>query len=176
MPILKLHFPLEMVNFEVFEDILGVVNKPIRNEADQFKSRTAWMRGTLRKLAAAYNRSRRQWQSTQSLMLGDGTRKTVAVLPFEAIADLECDDDGLEGELIGLPIGELQFKYLVLATQWENALNKYLGGEAPQFPSVALFCRHLLLSQLLNVGVIIDEEKMKLEDADLPPDDEPCQV
>lgn len=161
-----------MVNFEAFEDILGVVNKNIRNEADQFKSRTAWMRGTLRKMAAAYNRSRRHWQSTQEVILGDGTRKKVAVLPFEAIEDLECDDDGFEGELIGLPIGELQFKYLVQATQWENALNKYLGGETTLFPSVAGLSRHLLLGQLLSVGAIIDEEKMKLEDADLPPDEE----
>ena len=167
MVVLKLHFPEEMVNFEAFDDVLGVLNRGIKDEADQFKSRTAWMRGVLRRTATGYNQSRRMWESTREVSLADGTRIRVPSLPFESATKLEGDDDGCEGELIGLPIGDLQFKYLVGATQWENAMIEHLGLPRPKHTDTAAFCRNILLLQLLGIWSIIDDEQMKLEESEL---------
>jgi hypothetical protein len=166
MPVLKLHFPSEMVDHENFEDVLTFTNKNIQGDGDTFKSRTSWMRNVLRTYAILSNNNRRRWESNKTMVIEGKSKKMpdLKIWKGSTSGDLE---DGFDGELIGLNIGDLQYKYLQRAVEWENTFQTEINRSDRVFANVAELSQNIILNQLLTVWSQVDEEKMRLEEDNL---------
>jgi len=165
MPVLKLHFPKELVDPENFEDLLLEVNKEIPEEGNKFKSREDWMRSLLRNYAVASINSYQRWVATKYLPT---TTRPIQVPELDLWeGDPEGLDDGNEGELVSLTIGELQYKYLKTATMWENTYQREIVKSVIEHKNVACLARFILLNSLLQVQAKVDEEKLKEEEQEI---------
>ena len=162
MPLLKLHFPEDLVNPESFEDILLQINK---EPAASFKSRDEWMRTLVRNYTVASINGLRRWETTRYVSTLAG-RIHVPTLKFWE-GDVEDLDDGEEGGLITIPIGKLQYEYLQTVTKWENSYQKEIVKSGIEHRSVAALARYILLNSLLQAQAKVDEEKLKEEEREV---------
>ena len=162
MPVLKLHFPEELVSPESFEDLLLQVNK---DPGANFKSRDEWMRTLLRNYTVASINGLRRWETTRYITTQTGQIHVPTLKFWEG--DVEGLDDGEEGGLITIPIGKLQYEYLQTVTKWENSYQKEIVKSGIEHRSVAALARFILLNSLLQAQVQVDEEKLKEEEREV---------
>lgn len=162
MPVLKLHFPEELVSQENFEDIFLQVNK---DPGANFKSRDEWMRTILRNYTVASINSLRRWETTRYIATLTGQVHVPTLKFWEG--DVEGLDSGEEGSLVGITIGKLQYEYLQTATRWENTYQKEILKSSVEHKSVAALARFVLLNALLQAQAKVDEEKLKEEEREI---------
>jgi len=162
MPLLKLHFPEELVSTENFEDVLIQVNK---DPAADFKSRDEWMRALLRNYTVTSMNSLRRWETTRYIPSQTG-QMHVPTLDFWK-GDVENLEDGEEGGLITIPIGALQYGYLKTCVAWENTYQREILKSGVEHKSVAGLARYILLNALLQVQAKVDEGKLKEEEREI---------
>jgi len=162
MPVLKLHFPEELVSAENFEDVLLQVNK---DPAADFKNRDEWMRALLRNYTVTSMNSLRRWETTRYIPSLAG-QMHVPTLDFWE-GDVEGLDDGEEGSQVFIPIGNLQHGYLKTCVVWENTYQREILKSGVEHKSVAGLARYILLSSLLQAQAQVDEEKLKEEEREI---------
>lgn len=170
MPVLKLHFPEDLVSRENFEDILINVNKN-REKKDQFKNRKTWMRDVLRNYSVASDANYRRWKSTKTINTGAGTRHLPDLKLWEG-DDLDELDDGFEGTLFELEVGKLQFKYLIKSVVWENTWQREIIRSGIELSNVAQLCQSRILEAIIQLNQVILMERMKEEEADIKDEDD----
>lgn len=166
MPVLKLHFPEELVNKENMEDLLLEVNRDIQEEAKKFKSRASWMTMLLRNYALASVNSLRRWETTRYLPTKEGQPIYVPDLAFW-VGDVEGLDDGAKGTEVELHIGKLQYTYLGKACVWENTYQREVLKSVVEHRTVAALARSIILNALLFAQSKIDEERLKAEEEEI---------
>lgn len=162
MPLLKLHFPEELVSSETFEDLLLHINK---DPAANFKSRDEWMRTLLRNYTIASINGLRRWETTRYITTTTGRIHVPTLELWEG--DVEGLDDGEEGALVNIPIGKLQYEYLQTVTTWENSYQKEIVKSGIEHRSVAALARFILLNSLLQAQSKVDEERLKEEEREI---------
>lgn len=165
MPLLKLHFPEEIVNPENFEDVLLQINKTIPDSSLKFKSREAWMRALLREYAVASMTSFRGWETTRYISTQKGPLHIPELDFWEG--DVESLDDEEEGAPVFITIGKLQHGFLKTAVKWENTYQKEILKSGIEHKSVAALSRHIILTALLQAQAKVDEETMKEEEREI---------
>jgi len=162
MPVLKLHFPEELIGTENFEDILLQVNK---DPSADFKSRDEWMRTLLRNYTVTSMNSLRRWETTRYIPSQSG-QMHVPTLDFWE-GDVENLEDVEEGALVSIPIGNLQYGYLKTCVKWENTYQREILKSSVEHRSVADLARYILLNALLQVRALVDDEKLKEEEREV---------
>ena len=162
MPLLKLHFPEELVGTENFEDVLLQVNK---DPAANFTSRDEWMRALLRNYTVTSMNSLRRWETTRYIPSQTG-QIHVPTLDFWE-GDVEDLDDGEAGSPVFIPIGNLQHDYLKTCVAWENTYQREILKSGVEHKSVAALARYILLNALLQAQAQVDEEKLKEEEREI---------
>ncbi len=167
MTVLKLHFPTEIINVEGFEDILAFINKNLGIE-NQFNNRSSWMRHIIRTYAILSNSNRRRWESNGVITVDGKPAKRPDIklwIPDPNISGSIGDlDDGFNGELIELNIGDLQYSYLKRAVEWENTYLREIVKSNRIYHNVATLAQNIVLNRLLALWSQVDEERMKLEE------------
>jgi hypothetical protein len=161
-----------MVEHDKFEDVLAFLNKNIQEPENQFKSRSSWMRHILRTYAILSDNNRRRWENNKTIPMGDRNVSMPDLKIWTPTADIPGTigdtEDGLDGELVGLPIGDLQYEYLKRAVEWENTLQIEVLKTGSIRPNVAILAQSIIFNQLLPLWAQVTEQKMRLEEAELP--------
>jgi hypothetical protein len=168
IPTLILHFPEELVNKDNSEDLLTQINKDIKEESDKFKSINSWIRAILRNYSLVSKQSRDKWRASKTVAINGKTERDVSLTFWDGAIK-----DHLESTFSGTPfsiqIGSLQLDWLIDALVWENTLQKkFIDADKVRITeSVSNSCRETVLSALLSVQIIVDNEKLKREEDEI---------
>ena len=165
MPVLKLHFPDDLIDRESFDDLLTYANEGITEKGKQFKNRMQYLRQILRDYTTATDAGLRRWEVNKVLNI-QGKSVSRPDLKLWSGPDTSKLEGG-EGVLLTLNIGKLQLKYLERALIWENTFQDRILSSNIIHINVAELAHFVLTNAILDLQRRVLDEQLKLEEAEL---------
>lgn len=164
--VVLLHFPDGLASHENFDNLLMFANKDIEEASKKHKSRTGWMRSSVRNYTVGQMANLRRWQGSGIINLRTRSVKDpkLKLVAGKAYGKL---DDGFEGEQIGLNITDLMYQQLVNALPYINALQRSYGSSDIEYENIGQLVRGVVFDNLLALQAAVDEEELRLGEDDL---------